>query len=437
MSDEPTDIANDPIVEDAPTAAHIESVQKAWNEARISEIRLTESKVAALPDVIAARDEVQRLHHLRHDLIRRQNESNLRQPQLEIVPDWTENELEAPFSSPYFPSLKEWAGNHEPVDTGDEWLLPGIIARGVPGIIVGPAKNWKSFLAMDLAIALASGTEALGQRPKKPVKVLFLEFEDSDLTTSKRLWRLCRGRGINPADLDGQLFISRQPFDFCGEEYAQLGKAMEHFKPDVIILDSMRRTHSLNENDSAHMGRLAKLWNGMCLNTGAAVVVVHHIRKASSTDKTHIFNRIRGSSDILALVRWAVGLEDGVLNTEGNFERPLGVPEQLYVRLVDSVDDKGEQVRKIVCSTDIDKLPDDKIANRIRTILAGKEMTATELRDNVGGRSELVTAARKRLEAAGVIGLRDKKYHLKVTTPPPSPVTSTTEDDSYDDLPSF
>ncbi|WP_158265198.1 AAA family ATPase [Blastopirellula marina] len=48
-------------------------------------------------------------------------------------------------------------------DQPTEWLLPGMLARHAPGVILGPGKSLKTSLAVDLCGALASGGKFLGQ----------------------------------------------------------------------------------------------------------------------------------------------------------------------------------------------------------------------------------------------------------------------------------
>jgi hypothetical protein len=72
------------------------------------------------------------------------------------------------------------------------------------------------------------------------------------------------------------------------------------YNPELIVLDSLTRLHTKDENNA---GEMAKLFNDsinvLCRETGAAVVILHHTNKSDSNSS---YVKTRGSSDIGAAV---------------------------------------------------------------------------------------------------------------------------------------
>src|SRR5438477_13161270 len=81
-----------------------------------------------------------------------------------------------------------------------QWLIEGLWAEQAVGILGGEPKCCKSFLALDIALSVASGTACLRQFPvRRPGKVLLFPAEDSLAIVRQRL--------------EGLAGIAQVPFD--------------------------------------------------------------------------------------------------------------------------------------------------------------------------------------------------------------------------------
>src|SRR5215472_8142404 len=68
------------------------------------------------------------------------------------------------------------------------WLVQGLWSDQAVGILGGEPKCYKSFLALDLAVSVASGTDCLRQFPvRRTGKVLLFPAEDSLAIVRQRL----------------------------------------------------------------------------------------------------------------------------------------------------------------------------------------------------------------------------------------------------------
>src|SRR6202043_684666 len=84
-----------------------------------------------------------------------------------------------------------------------QWLVQGLWSDQAVGILGGEPKCCKSFLALDLAVAVASGTPCLGRfSVPQPGRVLLYAAEDALPVVPSRLEGICAAAGIGLRELD-------------------------------------------------------------------------------------------------------------------------------------------------------------------------------------------------------------------------------------------
>lgn len=162
------------------------------------------------------------------------------------------------------------------------YAVPGLIPEGFT-LLVGPPKAGKSWLALDLLLALSGAGQALGkvEVPEKQ-RVLYLALEDGDRRMQDRCQQLLDGSAI--------------PERFHYLTRIQPGQIMETIDtwlalyPDtvLVVVDTLGKVmpHALMGESSyqrdyrvgSHLKRRADD------HPGLAVVVLHHDRKAISDD---------------------------------------------------------------------------------------------------------------------------------------------------------
>ena len=193
--------------------------------------------------------------------------------------------LGQPTSSRYIDAMPIFlSGAKKPED----FVIPGFRA-GTVGSLVAPGGTGKSFLAMELAMAVASPRADVGRfRPSGHGKVLYLNGEDHPDELSDRLFDL--GRKTHPSVWPGlakNLFVSPGyglNLDFGGDarECEALGWLIEAHKGfRLIILDTLSRFHRLDENNNAQMAYLVGNLERVAKETGASVLFLHHANKCA------------------------------------------------------------------------------------------------------------------------------------------------------------
>ncbi len=186
--------------------------------------------------------------------------------------------------------------------------VAGVIPSASLGLISGYSSSLKSWIAFDLALAIASGTEWLAHPPFRTVHraVTILEREAGPYECKRRLHALRAGRGIIPdPSLDLCSFPQGTIFDpdfvrRLSELAAQRG---------LLVLDTLAAfSVGVDENTAAMadgLGRLAEVVHA----TQCAIAVVAHEKKRGKDGDVDPRERVRGSSSIFGAVDWVLSLQ--------------------------------------------------------------------------------------------------------------------------------
>jgi RecA-family ATPase len=187
-----------------------------------------------------------------------------------------------------------WCPQCSPVYVNGAWLdkqsfadlsyaVPGVIPEGAT-LFVGPPKAGKSWVMLGLALAVASGGVALGALPVGSARpVLLLALEDGD----RRLQSRCRALlGDDPIP-DGLDYMTRLDHRPVTEVVGAWLDIHGHRNP-LVALDTLGKCLPPNRTGESAYSRDYRIGTGLKRLTddhpGAALVVVHHDRKASADD---------------------------------------------------------------------------------------------------------------------------------------------------------
>ncbi len=190
---------------------------------------------------------------------------------------------------------------HQLADRSEErrWLITGLWAEEAVGIIGGEPKSCKSFLALDLAVAVASGTPCLRRFPvTQPGRVLLYAAEDALHVVRRRLVGICAAAGVSLAEIDIQVITAPTlRLDLAGDR-GRLEETVATLRPRLLVLDPFVRLHRIDENASGEVAPLLASLRELQRHHGVAVAVVHHARKGG--DQVRAGQALRGSSEFHA-----------------------------------------------------------------------------------------------------------------------------------------
>ncbi len=271
--------------------------------------------------------------------------------------------------------LSAFLGTDEPdADDSADWDIRGVIPTSAPSVVAGKPKSSKTMLLENAAVAATAGMPSwCGCDIRRRLRVLFLPKEDTERQTRIRFHQLARGLGVDTRELDGWLQVDcTTPFRFDQKsDVAMMKRTLEKFRADVVVLDSLRRMHSGDENSSKDIAAVTAAWADIIHHTGAAVVSIHHYGKSGQGGAGQ---QLRGSSDLFAFARHVVGIERSgnrlTISAEGNMAYELE-PFQVE-RVVEQLPNGRMSVRFDRCGT-VDEVKAteriDQAENRIIAML--------------------------------------------------------------------
>lgn len=163
-----------------------------------------------------------------------------------------------------------------------EWIVREFWARGGIGMLSAQPKSFKTTLAADWAIAIASGSPFLGQPVQGgPYRVLILNGEDAIVDVRSNHKRLLGGRRLGSAP-DLPIAV----LDLMGEKITTakgkflVDSAAADFRPDFIIADNFTNLARIeNENDAQQVGAFLDQLKDLARRHNAGMMLIHHERK--------------------------------------------------------------------------------------------------------------------------------------------------------------
>jgi hypothetical protein len=186
----------------------------------------------------------------------------------------------------------------EPLPPERAWLIEQLWLNAAVGILGGHSKSYKTYLAAELSLAVASGAPALGCFPvSSRGPVLFYGAEDSLQALRSRFDGLATVRKLSLASLPIYLLDTPTIRLDRDNDLLRLNKAIESLKPRLLVLDPFVRLARIDENSSADVASVLASLRAIQRAHDLAVMVVHHARKSPAS---HPMNALRGSSDFAA-----------------------------------------------------------------------------------------------------------------------------------------
>lgn len=201
---------------------------------------------------------------------------------------------------------KEWVSydkfmSHEIKDPG--WLIEGIWQKNSHGFIAGEPKTYKSVLATDLLVSVASNTPFLNKfEVLHSGPVLYIQEENSPWTVQDRIRKLAHARGL----LHGKVkrrsrksfeiqfppilpmhFLNNKGMDLTNPECLQvIEEKVSQVKPILIVFDPLYLMLGGKDENSAKDLRPILNWLlEIRYKYGTAVIVLHHWNKGGKSER--------------------------------------------------------------------------------------------------------------------------------------------------------
>ena len=179
-----------------------------------------------------------------------------------------------------------------------QWMVETLWSEQGVGIVGGEPKCGKSFLALDLAVAVAAGVPCLRHfRPAGSGAVLLFAAEDAGHIVRTRLEGIASAANTAFEELDiAVIDVPTLRLDHRLDRQRLLD-TVERIRPRLLVLDPLVRLHGVDENAVAEVAPILGFLREIQRRFETAVVLVHHARKSGATRPGQA---LRGSSELHA-----------------------------------------------------------------------------------------------------------------------------------------
>ena len=267
-----------------------------------------------------------------------------------------------------------------------EWLIKGVMPSKGIAAIFGPSASGKSFLALDMAVAIAEGATWFGYRVK-PAQVVYVCLEgEAGFGQRVKAWETANRRCLP----DGLLMVL-QPFRLT--EAADVQDLADVVPAGtVVFVDTLNRAApTADENSSKDMGQIIEGTKRLETLTGGLVVLIHHTGK-------NIQQGMRGHSSLFSAM-------DATVEVERNGDSRLWRAEKEK----DAADGQGHAFKLRVVD-----LGEDEDGDPITSCVVAEDESATEIRKvklPQGSNQKIAAAALKPLFEKGSTGKPGAPLH--------------------------
>jgi len=162
-----------------------------------------------------------------------------------------------------------------------EELIGGVLRCGHKMLISGSSKAGKSFLLMELAVALSEGMTWLGFKCKKS-HVLYVNLEIDSASCIHRFIEIYAALKFTPKHTDNIVLWNLRghavPLDKLVPKLLRR-IANQHF--DAVIIDPIYKVITGDENNASEMGAFCNQFDKICNETGCSTIYCHHHSKGA------------------------------------------------------------------------------------------------------------------------------------------------------------
>lgn len=290
------------------------------------------------------------------------------------------------------------AGQLQHNEVQERWLIEALWAEQGVGVLGGAPKSCKSWMALEMATAVAAGVPCLGHfAVPNPGPTLVYLAEDALPAVKERIASLCDARGLCLDTLDLHVITAPALRLDIEDDFRRLVATVEVIGPRLLVLDPFVRLHHADENRAGEIAAILGRLRALQRARKVAILVVHHARKVTSGLSPG--QALRGSTDFHAWVDCLLYLRRDRHGIRVAIEhRSAPAAEPFHVEL----DPVRPHLRKVEGDLEA-KAP--TLAQRILSELgsASQPLRRTELRARLAVNNQRLGAALHQLQAQGLL----------------------------------
>ncbi|MDC1437576.1 helicase RepA family protein [Planktomarina temperata] len=305
-----------------------------------------------------------------------------------------------------------------------EYLIDDVIEEKSLIGLIGPSGSGKTFVALDIALSLATGKDYHGFGASKGLVIM--SAGEGHLGIPRRAEAWCKHNGSNLraasfaiTDRAVDLFNEAPLNAFC-KEVEEIAKTRGN--PKLIIIDTVaRHMAGKDENNAKEMGELVQTADKLKHDYQCAVMLVHHTGH-NNQDRARGSTAFKGALDTEILVK-SLGENDIIVSCEKQKDGPQFDTMQFLKVSVDP----SIALEKVAISatknnlTDSQTLAMDAFYEATKGNVASAGLALDEWRpffnerhtgDNTNSKNRAFSRARKDLVKRGLLKCSDNIYRL-------------------------
>ncbi len=184
-----------------------------------------------------------------------------------------------------------------------EWLIDEILVKAGLSLLYAPPESYKSFVAIDLALCVATGTPWHGHAVQQGF-VLYIAAEGGPgIGKRVRAWLKAHDLPVSAANvawLIESITVVKE-----SDDMARLAERLDDELdriPALIVIDTLARCFEGDENQQEDMGHFVAGIDALRHKYGSCILAIHHTRLDGDRERGN--TALRGGLDtMLALVR--------------------------------------------------------------------------------------------------------------------------------------
>jgi hypothetical protein len=323
-----------------------------------------------------------------------------------------------------------------------DWVIENFLPSKIVAAIIAAGGTGKSYLAMHVAVSVASGTPLFERYlPKTPAKVVFISGEDDATELQRRLHKTVAGlspqevalvyQNLHFIDLadsfelftertaKGEVDITQVPNLICTQIIKEVGPNIS-----LVIVDPVARFRGGEENLAADATRFVQALQQIRDRLSTCVLALHHVNKAAGMGGSQ--NNARGSSAFIDGVRLVYQLNNMDRNEAKKYSNQIELPKLLTLQSVKSNYGKPIDLMLLARRDDgslesFDITGKDYQQESILQEINNCNLSKTQFKQRYGGINKVFGLAEKALAAK----IEEYAQEGLITTPNRSPMQLT------------
>ena len=203
-------------------------------------------------------------------------------------------------------------------DVKREYILKPFLPKGGTLLIAAPEKSMKTFLGLQLALAIAAGEKFIDWQPKpEGSRVLYIDQEIGLAETKARMMYMAevynndKVKANFKIHTDNDVALSLDKQWKRGPEYSTeepteglraLMQVLHDHQPELVVIDPLRDSHSSEENSPTEMSKVMKTLRFLKHKYKFTLIIFHHMGRPKEDPRIKQMGRGTNAIDAAASV---------------------------------------------------------------------------------------------------------------------------------------